>query len=562
MNQFCWDYLWLVCCLAGVYPLHAQQLAPRWYSSYVQVAEAAPLSLERPIVIAVVDDGFRLSHQLLKDFIYENKLEIPNNQLDDDGNGYIDDYQGWDISDEDADPALPLGRANTFYHGTFVAGAITHLLQQSFGKEAALYFKILPVKVLSDQARDTYLKDGYKGIAYAMEQQADIIVCAWNGGFLSPEENELLLQAQAKGITILASAGNFYTEAAAPPAAHPAVFSVAAVDSNLQKLPMSNYGQFVDLAGPGQAVLGANSLDDKSDTLGGESSAAVAVVAAAFAQLKAHLPNHTPKQLLQLFKNTALPINQNNTTYAGKLGAGLPQLSGAIQDSKRQVKTFQSKLSEGYLSNEQIPDKSQAHRWNISPDGQYKGIWFRPELPDSWTAQSQLLFYGGQDQLIQTWSEQKMPTQVFIPGNQAQVFFKQNRKRKVPAFNIDYYVETIDSTKLYCQSTQIYELPKGQFSDGSGPDNYTSNCDCKWQITVPEGQRIRLRFSDFDTQAKVDFVYLFDGTSPTMTNVLAKFSGPKIPPEVTSRTNQVLVWFVTDQKERAKGWTLRYEAVK
>lgn len=531
------------------------------YSPYFTLSAAVPLKLDRPIVIAVVDDGFRLSHQGLKDFIYKNELEIPDNQIDDDGNGYVDDYQGWDVADQDANPFLPLGRANTFYHGTFVVGAITQQLQQSFGEKATQYFKILPVKALSDQAKNTYLKDGYQGIAYAIEQRVDIIVCAWNGGYLSPEENKLLQAAQTKGITILASAGNFYNEAAAPPAAHPAVFAVAAIDSNFQKLPRSNYGQFVDLVGPGQAVLGASSLDDQSDTLGGESSAAVAVVAAAFAQLKAHLPNHTPKQLLRLFKNTALPIDQNNTTYAGKLGAGLPQLSEAIQDSKRQVKTFQSKLSEGSLSHEQIPDKSQAHRWNISPDGQYKGIWFRPELPNSWPAQSQLLFYNGKDQLIQTWSEQKTLTQVFIPGNQAQVFFKQNRKRKAPIFNIDYYVETIDSTKLYCQSTQIYELSKGQFSDGSGSDNYTSNCDCKWQITVPEGQRIRLRFSDFDTQAKVDFVYLFDGTSPTMTNILAKFSGPKIPPEVTSRTNQVLVWFVTDQKERAKGWTLAYEAV-
>ncbi len=561
MIQFCWRYLWVVC-LIGISPMHAQQSTPLWYSPYSQITEAAPLTLERPIVIAVIDDGFRLSHQWLQDFIYENKLEVPNNQLDDDGNGYVDDYQGWDISDQDTDPSLPLGRANTFYHGTFIAGTITHLLQQSFGEQATQYFKILPVKVLSDQARNTYLKDGYRGIAYAIQQKADIIVCAWNGGYLSTEEAQLLQSAKAKGITILASAGNFYTESAAPPAAHPAVFAVAAVDSNYQKLPKSNYGNFVDLAGPGQAIWGANSMDDQSGTFGGESSAAVAVVAATFAQLKAYKPDFAPAQLLQILKNTALPLDQYNASYAGKLGAGLPQTYAAIQDSKSELKAFQRQLPEGYLSNEQVPSKSQEHRWEIAPAGQYKGIWLNPNLPIDWPTQSQLLFYDQQERLVQSWSQQNAPGRIFIPGNSAQVVFKQNRKKQVPPFNIDYHVETVDSSQLYCSATQYFELPQGQFSDGSGLGNYTSNCDCKWQIMVPEGQRIRIRFSDFDTQAKVDFVYLFDGESPTTPNIIAKFSGPDIPPEVISRSNKVLVWFVTDSKERAKGWTLTYEAVK
>ena len=81
---------------------------------------------------------------------------------------------------------------------------------------------------------------------------------------------------------------------------------------------------------------------------------------------------------------------------------------------------------------------------------------------------------------------------------------------------------------------------------------------CKWQITVDEGKRIEFSFSRFDTQAKVDFVYLFDGTTASPSNMIAKFSGKNIPPSVTSRTNKVLVWFVTDQVHTNTGWELQY----
>ena len=40
----------------------------------------------------------------------------------------------------------------------------------------------MPVKVLSDQANRTYVREGYKGLRYAMENGADIICLAWSGG--------------------------------------------------------------------------------------------------------------------------------------------------------------------------------------------------------------------------------------------------------------------------------------------------------------------------------------------------------------------------------------------
>lgn len=75
------------------------------------------------IVVCVVDDGIRLQHPDFGDNIWSNKLEIPNNGIDDDGNGYIDDARGWN-ADNDNDDITGGGFFPGGGHGTPVAGII------------------------------------------------------------------------------------------------------------------------------------------------------------------------------------------------------------------------------------------------------------------------------------------------------------------------------------------------------------------------------------------------------------------------------------------------------
>jgi len=65
-----------------------------------------------------------------------------------------------------------------------------------------------------------------------------------------------------------------------------------------------------------------------------------------------------------------------------------------------------------------------------------------------------------------------------------------------------------------------------------------------------------------DTQPNVDFVYLVDGKTAIPENIFAKFSGQNIPPVVVSRTNEVLIWFVTDKLLTGKGWRVHFEATE
>lgn len=66
------------------------------------------------LVIAIVDGGFALDHEDIN--YYSNSLEIPDNGIDDDGNGYVDDVNGWNAYDDNGDMSW------VDMHGTHVAG--------------------------------------------------------------------------------------------------------------------------------------------------------------------------------------------------------------------------------------------------------------------------------------------------------------------------------------------------------------------------------------------------------------------------------------------------------
>jgi hypothetical protein len=510
----------------------------------------------KPIVVAVVDDAFSLSHHALANFIYRNTKEIAGNGVDDDGNGYIDDISGWDAADGDNDVSIPDGKQRYFFHGTMSAGIVTAIAEKCYGPQAAARIKILPVKALADNATNDNLVRGYDGIAYAVKCNADIIVCAWSGGEFDKEKYQKVFdEAERKGILILGSSGNFYTEHIDPPASLATVIAVAAIDTALRKLPQTNYGEKVDLSAPGHFVYTAYPEGDNIYTYADGSSAAVSLVGGCAAVLKAISPGVKAWQVAEALKNTAIPLDSLNRYYAGKLGAGLPNLAAAVnylQQVQYQGTSFNSKRTEGTIV---IDNSNQANEWTIAPDGGFKGFNF--SLKGKWNAGNTAINFYSADSLVASYLPVNFPLKVFVPGSKVRVQYTGKHKG---ASRISYAAVPIDSATLYCRDIQNVEAPKGEISDGSGDAEYANNCACKWQITVPAGKRIKIEFDKFDTQAKTDFVWLFTGTGTLEENILAKFSGPDLPPGIISHTNQVLVWFVTNKQITAQGWHLKYEA--
>jgi serine protease len=511
---------------------------------------------KKVVTVAVVDDGFRFSHKSLKPYLFKNDKEILGNYQDDDRNGHLDDIHGWDLSDNDGDVSVPKGREDLFYHGTYVAGIITSLFVEVYGEEATDFLRIIPVKVLSDKAGNTYLSDGYKGIKYASDIGADIICCAWSGGVVSEEEKTIVNNALLKGAIIIGSAGNFFTERVEFPAALPGVVSVAAVDSLGKKNKHSSFGARVDISAPGSSVYGPHPRADNSFFFESGTSPAAAIISGCMAILKSLNPSASSAEIVDALLNTASPIDTLNPTYGGKLGSGVPDMVKAmdfISNVNYKFDSFDPARPEGkiYYSRKLSPKN-----WKVQPSGEYRGFHLFSESSDykgivSISTKDSVLFSGPISEIAKG---------QYFPGNSFQIEL-ESKPKPSKELEFSYYMETIDSTIMYCSGTQDVEVDFGYITDNSGDQNYANNSSCKWQIMVSPGKRIRIEFEELDTQANIDFVWLFSGNATLQENLIAKVSGSRKPPVITSLTNELLVWFVTDDTIAAQGWKLKFSAV-
>jgi hypothetical protein len=555
--------LWMGFSLFAVGPAHSQSSPDGdWYLSHINIPQNSETGNgKKEIVIAIVDDGVRTTHQDLKDFVWDNPKEIPRNHIDDDGNGFTDDVHGWDVSDHNNTITPPPDRLEEYYHGTHLAGIVTRIARTYFGDAASRFIKIMPVKVLADGAENTYLKDGYKGIQYAIQAGADIILCSWNVGHISREEIEILEEAHRKGIVIVASAGNFPEDRKQYPAAHPTVIAVAGSNQKGELSEKSNYGQFVDLSAPGIDIRGASSSSDNGYEMKDGTSFSTAMVAAAAALVRWEHPAYSDRQVEACLKSSANVMQVLNPLHVGKMGAGLLNIREAVK-CKLLAGTVQenNRLShpQGYLRLH--PAEGKTISWAIQPQGQFKGIRFRPVAVQGDTGNSVLKFYSDESEgakFIESYPLSNPPESVYIPGTQAHVVLEAGASASNLDGLVEYEVEAIDFRNLYCRGTKKLK-GEGTFEDGSGPENYSMETSCKWLITAPKGKVVRFKFTQFNTEALTDWVYFFNGTDTQKINIMAGFSGPKIPPELTTWGNQVLVWFVTDGKNQGKGWKAEY----
>lgn len=541
----------------------AQLLASNnnWFMDSINTPQnIAPRSAKDKIVIAIVDDGVRGTHKDIKDFIWQNPKETPANRLDDDGNGYVDDINGWDISDHDNNTAPPPDRLDTYYHGTHLAGIVTQIARSAYGNLAPDIISIMPVKCLADQAGKTYIKDGYKGIEYAVKANADIIICAWGVGHISPHESKILQQAHEKGILIVASAGTFPEEKDQYPAADENVLAVAALDRRDQKIEKTNYGLFVDLSAPGIDITSASSLSDTAYQIRQGSSMSAAIVAAAAAIIKTQHPSYSPQMITACLKNSAQNIEMINPGFNAKLGAGKLDIKAAIRSTLFEKNTEEQNLSlnpQGYLYYHNSKRKLAA--WTIKPTGPFKGLRFKPVFIKGKPGKTIINFYtddSPDSKLVASYPLSKLPESVYIPGTSAHITIQPKSANRKFQMLLQYKAQPIKFSELYCSGT-MYLTEEGSFDDGSGQNDYSQNSDCKWLITAPQGKVIHFKFTEFDTEAKTDLLYFFNGKG-THEKIMAIFSGPNIPPELTTWQNQTLVWFVTDTKNQGKGFKSQY----
>jgi subtilisin family serine protease len=207
------------------------------------------------VIVAVTDTGVDYNHPDLSENMWRNPGEIAGNNIDDDGNGYVDDVFGIDTHEKDSDPMDDHG------HGTHCAGTIGAKANNGVGVAGVNWnVKIMALKFLGAGGGGSTL-DAIKLIDYAVENNAKVINASWGGYYASDALRQAIARAERAGVIFVAAAGNSASNNDERPH-YPSSFdlsnvlAVAATDSDDNLAYFSNYGaSAVDIAAPGHNIL-------------------------------------------------------------------------------------------------------------------------------------------------------------------------------------------------------------------------------------------------------------------------------------------------------------------
>ncbi len=312
--------------------LNALNLPEAW--NLVKGEEGTP-----KVVIAIVDGGGEWRHEDLRGNVWTNEDEIPNNGIDDDDNGYIDDVHGINLATDDTnDPTGLPERPVNARHGTAAAGAASAVTNNNLGIAGAAWNAELMHINAACPDIDRRLCLAYEGLIYAAMNGADIINASWGGKSATDEvllrSHEQTLQLVTElGALVVSSAGNSSDNVDGSieyPALHPRVLSVGATlkDSRV-KIPISNYGKLVNVFAPGYEIV-TTGLSDSYITISG-TSFSTPLIAGVAALVKTRFPDLSADALREQVRLASESIDAENSEFAGQLGRGFVNALTAVQ---------------------------------------------------------------------------------------------------------------------------------------------------------------------------------------------------------------------------------------
>lgn len=302
----------------------------RAYSAW-EIVDGSP-----DIIIGISDDGMRPHPDLIGNQ-YEFTGEIPNNGIDDDQNGYIDDFNSFNL---DGEIGNNWGDVNTVgNHGTRVAGiagaeANNNLGIVGIGNKC----KIFPIKISLDNEPST-IPYGYESIIFAADRGIDILNCSWGvDSQFSFVEQSIIDYAVSKGLIIVSSSGNTGTQSINQirtrkwyPAAYRGVIGVGSVKSNEELLRDNSLGVHLDVMAPGEDAYTTSFNDDYTNIQVTGTSFAAPMVSGLAALLKIKHPELNPFQIHEIIRQTGVQ-NQYDEVIQGFIPKRIDMLSAISID--------------------------------------------------------------------------------------------------------------------------------------------------------------------------------------------------------------------------------------
>jgi len=292
------------------------------------------------IAIGIIDTGTNFSHQDLENQILLNPAD-PIDGIDNDGDGYTDNYQGWDFGGDnfwapaDSDPSF-VGTAPGMDHGVLVTGAACAELNNGTGIAGLGYHtQYIPLKAAVDQSIS--ISYGMDAIVYGADQGIDILNLSWGSSARSQYAQDICNYAAInKGCLLVAAAGNRFNYTYVYPASYENVISTAATElyDNVWDYGTgtgTTFNYWVDISAPGRNIPTTTGSGSYWTGSTGTSMSAPLVCAAA-ALAKAYRPNLNNIQAGEYVRVTAQDIyGTNDPSLADQLGLGRLDMENIVQ---------------------------------------------------------------------------------------------------------------------------------------------------------------------------------------------------------------------------------------
>lgn len=350
-------------------PANDPLLPKQWHYGKMQdsewAREGADISLydaweittgDPSVVVAIVDSGVMFDHPDLADNMWLNEGEIPDNGIDDDNNGYIDDYYGFNFATNTA-TIVPES------HGTHVAGTVAAVNNNGIGVGGVAGgsgkgdgARIMTCQISSN---GTWARQP-EAFAYSADMGAVISQNSWGYtqvGFRdktvedamdyfnnaerpagSPMQGGLIYFASGNsnsGATYFPGAYNFEIKDGLMLGCH----CVSSTDYNMKKADYSNYGaQYVDMCAPGgssvanKAILSTDVIASGYSYKEGTSMATPHVSGIAALVVSKHKGNIDPVKVHELIIASAKSLQESEPQYASALGVGIVDALGSLAE--------------------------------------------------------------------------------------------------------------------------------------------------------------------------------------------------------------------------------------
>ena len=258
------------------------------------------------IIVAILDSGIKDDHPDLRSRMWINKEEIPDNGIDDDDNGYIDDYKGWDFAYDDNTPT------DGFGHGTNIASVIGCSTNNVIGFAGINQkSRLMNCKNLSSNNNGEYIWWA-ASVKYAVDNGAQIINMSEGGSDFSKTLKTAIDYATAKNVLVCAAMMNKGDDQDYYPASFKGVFAIGATDTDDNRCLRftwgggSCWGKHISVVAPGNKIYG---LDYESitsyESMWSGTSQSTAIVSGIASLLLSQKPSRTAAEIKEIIISTA-----------------------------------------------------------------------------------------------------------------------------------------------------------------------------------------------------------------------------------------------------------------